>query len=158
MYILCPFLLLFTCLISSALKLISHICPLHLFLRHWYQSFGNLSSEQFLCTVFTLSISHFPPLPTAFHQVFAISFPFPGFIVSSNKSIYKSGSLLCNQNILWWQFQFKGCCSVSYSSSASLSVCREQYKSAKYYKSMNTEVICEISVYSFNKHSPLLQE
>lgn len=69
------------------------LVPFHLFLGHWSPSFCILSSQQFLCTFFTLSTSHFSLLPTAIHQVFAISFPFPLFIVSSIKSIYNSGSL-----------------------------------------------------------------
>lgn len=71
---------------------ISCTCPYHLLLRHWSPSFCILSSQQFLCTFFTLSISHFSLLPTAIHQLFAISFPFPLFIICSIKSIYNSGS------------------------------------------------------------------
>lgn len=96
----CPYLCAF---FSSARRLSLALVPFHLFLRHWSPSFCILSSQQFLCTFFTLSISHFSPLPTAIHQLFAISFLFPLFIVSSIKSIYNSGSLsnCCATKILY---------------------------------------------------------
>lgn len=68
---------------------------------HWSPSFCILSSQQFLCTFFTRSISHFSPLQTTIHQLFTISFPL--FIVSSIKSIYNSGyfSNCCATKILY---------------------------------------------------------
>lgn len=63
----------------------------HLLLGHRSQSFAS----SYLCSsIFTLSVSHFSHLPTAIHQLFAISIPlFPLFIISSIKSIYNAGSL-----------------------------------------------------------------
>lgn len=86
----CPFLLLFTGLSPPAAYL-SHLSLPPLPRAHWSSSFCILSSQQ--CTFFTRPMSHFPLLLTAIHQLFAISFPFPLFIVSSFKSIYNSGSL-----------------------------------------------------------------
>lgn len=97
-----------------------------------------ISSEQvFVLTVRTVYSSLLSlPCRQLFAKTLAISFPSPQFIVSSIKSIYKSGSLSnCCATKMFYSVTFNSTCcfTACYSLSASLSVRREQHKAAKGY-------------------------
>lgn len=166
-HILCPFLLLFTCLFlfspSAPRGLSLALVPstsssgtsLHLSASsHLSSSCAHSSHRLYLTSL---------PCRQPFTNCLPSLFLFPLFIVSSIKSIFTIQVFfeqLLYQNILWWQLRFKRWCSVCYLSSVSVSVL---YKSAKCHcKSMvlrySGEVICETSVYSFNNPFPLLHE
>lgn len=104
----------------------------HLSLLPLPQALVSIFLYHHLCTFFTLSIFHFhfSHLLTAIHQLFAISFAFPLFIISSIKSIYNTGSL--NTTVVQPKYlHFKSCCSVSRLSGVSVLMYSEQYQPAK---------------------------
>lgn len=125
------------------------------------------ASSHLCSSFFTLSVSHFSHLPTAIHQLFAISFPFPLFIISSIKSIYNTGSLnnCCAIKIFYRGSFNSNPVVVSSVSPVLLYWCKvssaNQLNSilkAWCYNVIHTEVICETPEYSFKNPSPLLHE